>query len=272
MAISPSLQIRPRFLLRVIVVAVMLVAVAMSIAKLTASDRSSMIIAWGQLVSSYPAQPPGNSIQAVIHSQELGFDGIELDVQISKDGHAVLMHDDTLDRTTDGSGLVSNYTLAELRKFSLGKWQRKDVTISTLTEVLDGYDPGVVLIDWRPPAGYEKELAQAVKGHRVIVLAHSRKRALLIKKETSDAKVFLKSYEPIAKINVAEAQGLDGLIVDGSNGIPSAFLTRVRREDLALATFVHEENMGRWHLWKQQWQGVDFILTRRPDWAHSFPL
>lgn len=48
---------------------------------------------------------------------EAGCDGIELDVHLSKDGELVIIHDEELDRTTDGTGLVGSYTLAELKSF-----------------------------------------------------------------------------------------------------------------------------------------------------------
>src|SRR5437867_12978157 len=48
--------------------------------------------------------------------------GFELDVRRSRDGHLVVMHDATVDRTTDGKGKVSDLTLAEIRKLDAGRW------------------------------------------------------------------------------------------------------------------------------------------------------
>lgn len=62
---------------------------------------------------------PENSISAITHAIDLGVDMVELDVKISKDGIPVLMHDGTIDRTTNGSGKVEDYTLTELLTFSL---------------------------------------------------------------------------------------------------------------------------------------------------------
>ena len=47
-------------------------------------------------------------------------DGIELDIQMTKDGELVIMHDETLDRTTNGSGYLKDYTLEELKTLSVG--------------------------------------------------------------------------------------------------------------------------------------------------------
>lgn len=69
-----------------------------------------------------------------------GADAVELDVQMSKDGHAVVMHDDTVDRTTDGSGLVADMTLAELKKITVsGGGCEESQGIPLLTEVLQEF-------------------------------------------------------------------------------------------------------------------------------------
>lgn len=53
---------------------------------------------------------PENTMAAFDHAVTLGVDAIELDVHLSRDGHAVVIHDPTLDRTTEGSGAVADYT------------------------------------------------------------------------------------------------------------------------------------------------------------------
>ncbi|RPF52247.1 glycerophosphodiester phosphodiesterase [Aquisalibacillus elongatus] len=63
---------------------------------------------------------PGNSMTAIEKSSELGVDMIEVDIHITKDGHLVLMHDPSVDRTTDGSGLVSEFTLEEFQMLDAG--------------------------------------------------------------------------------------------------------------------------------------------------------
>ena len=60
-----------------------------------------------------------NSIQAFQDCINEGLDGIEVDLQMTKDSVLVIMHDETLDRTTTGSGKVSDYTIDELRKLRL---------------------------------------------------------------------------------------------------------------------------------------------------------
>lgn len=62
---------------------------------------------------------PENSLQAFQNCIDMGVDMIELDLKKTKDGVLVLMHDNTIDRTTDGHGKPSDYTWAELQKFHL---------------------------------------------------------------------------------------------------------------------------------------------------------
>ena len=63
-----------------------------------------------------PATPRRKTpLPAFARAVEQGADGIELDVHLSRDGELVVIHDETLDRTTDGAGWVKDRTLAELR-------------------------------------------------------------------------------------------------------------------------------------------------------------
>lgn len=66
---------------------------------------------------------PENTIPAFLEAIRVGAHMIELDVQFSKDSALVLMHDATVDRTTDGSGAVDELTLSELRKLDAGSWK-----------------------------------------------------------------------------------------------------------------------------------------------------
>ena len=63
---------------------------------------------------------PENTLLGFRHALELGVDGIELDVQLTKDGELVVIHDEKIDRTTDGTGYVKDYNLNELKQFSAG--------------------------------------------------------------------------------------------------------------------------------------------------------
>lgn len=64
---------------------------------------------------------PENTMLAFRKAYEAGADGIELDVQLTKDGVVVVIHDELLDRTTDGTGFVRDYTCEELKRFNASK-------------------------------------------------------------------------------------------------------------------------------------------------------
>src|SRR5687767_4232507 len=66
------------------------------------------------------AHRPENTFAAFARALELGAELVEMDVQITKDGAVVVMHDPTVDRTTDGRGRLRDMTLREVRKLSAG--------------------------------------------------------------------------------------------------------------------------------------------------------
>jgi glycerophosphoryl diester phosphodiesterase len=82
----------------------------------------------GGIVKGYPE----NTIAAYRRAVSLGVHAIEIDLRGTSDGEIVIMHDETLDRTTNGKGKVSDHTLAELRKLDAGEGER----IPTYEEVL----------------------------------------------------------------------------------------------------------------------------------------
>ena len=87
----------------------------------------------------YSGQYPENTASAFEAAIEAGADMIELDVCMTKDRVPVVIHDQTLERTTDGYGLVSEFTLPELKKLDAGSWSSPEFigeSIPTLEEVL----------------------------------------------------------------------------------------------------------------------------------------
>jgi glycerophosphoryl diester phosphodiesterase len=69
-----------------------------------------------------PSAAPENTLPAFEAALRSGAQVLELDVQQTADGHAVLFHDDVLDRTSDGTGPVGEHTLAELKDLDAGSW------------------------------------------------------------------------------------------------------------------------------------------------------
>jgi len=76
---------------------------------------------------------PENTLRSFRAAEHAGHDQIELDLHLSKDGALIVMHDAAVDRTTDGSGLVRDLTLAEIRGLDAGLGER----VPVFEEVLD---------------------------------------------------------------------------------------------------------------------------------------
>lgn len=96
------------------------------------------------------AYAPENTIAAFRLAHELGADGIELDVQLTRDKIPVVLHDDTVERTTNGKGRVCDLTVAEIARLDAGTWKTEDYrgeSVPTLARVFDE------LSDWLRPVG-----------------------------------------------------------------------------------------------------------------------
>lgn len=94
---------------------------------------------WVVAHRGYRAKYPENTTVAFEAAISVEADMIELDVCLSRDRIPVVIHDKTLDRTTNGKGLVSEHTLSELKELDAGSWfstEFKDETIPTLEEAL----------------------------------------------------------------------------------------------------------------------------------------
>ena len=92
---------------------------------------------------------PENTLIAFEKAAQLqGLAGIELDIQLTKDGQIVVIHDEKVDRTTDGSGWVRDYTLAELKRLKIDAGCYPHQVIPTMEEVFE-------LLEERLKAGAE---------------------------------------------------------------------------------------------------------------------
>jgi len=83
---------------------------------------------------------PENTLPAFQQALQKGADGVELDAKLTADGHVIVIHDSTVDRTTDGKGRVASFTLDAIRKLDAGKWFDEKFTgtkIPLLEEVFE---------------------------------------------------------------------------------------------------------------------------------------
>ena len=87
---------------------------------------------------------PENTITSFEKAMKIpGLTGIELDIQLTKDGEIVVIHDERVDRTTDGIGFVRNYTLKELKTLHIHTGKEEPEHIPTMKEVLDLLGPSL---------------------------------------------------------------------------------------------------------------------------------
>ncbi len=118
---------------------------------------------------------PENTLSAFRLAMQNGAEGVELDTKLTADGFVVIMHDQTLDRTTNGKGSISRYTLNELRALDAGSHfspQFKDERIPTLEEVFDAVGPnGIIDIELTnyasPGDALPVKVAELIKAHHV---------------------------------------------------------------------------------------------------------
>ena len=92
----------------------------------------------------YSAKYPENTMAAFKAALKFNVDGIELDVHETKDGALVVIHDEKVNRTTNGKGYVKDYTLKQIKELDAGSWFNKNFKgekIPTLKEVLQLVKP-----------------------------------------------------------------------------------------------------------------------------------
>lgn len=154
---------------------------------------------------------PENTITAFKEAVRLGVDGIELDIQLTKDGELVVIHDYTLDRTTDGTGKILDYTVEELKAFDAGSKFSPEFageTIPTFREVLALLqDTNIELnIEIKKPVkedtGIEEKMIQELEkyqySNRSIISSFnhdSLKRVISINKDLECAILYMKKFE-----------------------------------------------------------------------------
>lgn len=130
------------------------------------------------------AHAPENTLESLRQAVALGVDAIEFDLRVSRDGALVVIHDETLDRTTDGSGPVALRTVSELRSLDAGArftpdegrtfpWRGRGARVSTFDEIIESL-PGEL------PCIIELKTAAATELLRVAVRRHDIARRIIV--------------------------------------------------------------------------------------------
>ncbi len=105
---------------------------------------------------------PENTLQSILKAFDLGLSFVEIDVKISKDRVPILLHDDTFDRTTNGSGLAIDYDYENIKKLDAGKFFYKkntNIFVPKLEDVLNLCTNNNINlnIELKPNKNFEKE-------------------------------------------------------------------------------------------------------------------
>jgi glycerophosphoryl diester phosphodiesterase len=153
---------------------------------------------------------PENTLAAFRHAVDLGVDMIELDVQLTRGGDVVVIHDLTLDRTTTGRGAVRDSSLAEIRRLDAGAWfgaAFRGERVPTLAEVLAAV-PVAVNVELKPHGDDGLE----IRALAVVEAAHATDRVVFSSFDTG-ALERLRLASPGAAIAVLwQAEPLEGAL------------------------------------------------------------
>lgn len=220
---------------------------------------------------------PENTLEAFALAGEQGAQGIELDVQLTKDGEVVVIHDETIDRVSTGKGAVRDYTLEELRRFSFHnhKKEYEGVQIPTLREVLEQVKPGGMEVNielktgiyWYP--GLEEKTVELVKAagmeNRVIYSSfnhYSVQKILELDAEAETA--YLYSDVLLNVENYAKNTGVCGLHPAVYHLKMADFLESYQRSGLKVRVWtVNDEADMRQFIEKD----LEAVITNYPDRA-----
>lgn len=220
---------------------------------------------------------PENTLEAFALAGEQGAQGIELDVQLTKDGEVVVIHDETIDRVSTGKGAVRDYTLEELRRFSFHnhKKEYEGVQIPTLREVLEQVKPGGMEVNielktgiyWYP--GLEEKTVELVKAagmeNRVIYSSfnhYSVQKILELDGEAETA--YLYSDVLLNVENYAKNTGVCGLHPAVYHLKMADFLESYRKSGLKVRVWtVNDEADMRQFIEKD----LEAVITNYPDRA-----
>ena len=220
---------------------------------------------------------PENTLEAFALAITQGADGIELDVQLTKDGIPVVIHDETIDRVTEKKGWVKDYTLEELRAFNYNrtKPEYKHADIPTMREVFELLKPTGLFINIEIKTGvvfYEKieEKILALTKEmgmedRVCYSSFNHYTVTRIHELKPDAEVgFLYADGPIDMPSYGVKHGVNALHPALYNLQYDGFVKECKEKGLKLNVWTVNE---RPYMEMCCQYGVDAIITNYPDIA-----
>ena len=215
---------------------------------------------------------PENTIAAFELALEQGADALEMDVHLSKDGHPVVIHDFTLDRTTDGVGPVNERTVRELKRLDGGGWRGRSFRgqrLQTLQEVLERFrDRTRFWIELKGGSelypGIEERVVSILEVYEVLdrALVQSFDHAALARIRTLNREVMLGALIAQPPLDpVAWAPAGAAALCPGVHLVTAEAVAAMRGAGLACHVWTVNEpaQMDRLVRW-----GVSGIITDRP--------
>lgn len=179
---------------------------------------------------------PENTLPAIDSALAAGADYIEIDVQLSKDQQVIVMHDETVDRTTNGSGRVSRLNFAEIQELDAGSWFTDEFTgakVPSLGEVIRHVDGRAkLLIEIKKKRGSNEGIEE-----EVIALIREYNAASWCEVQSFNDKVL-----EIIHANAPEI-ALHKLVVLKYRFIPYVFDGHITRFSIEKYSFVKSVNM-----------------------------
>ncbi|HDR7848945.1 glycerophosphodiester phosphodiesterase [Bacillus toyonensis] len=235
------------------------------------------------------AYAPEHTIAAYKLGQQLKGDYIEIDLQMTKDGHLVAMHDETVNRTTNGKGLVKEHTLEEMKQLNVGsffnekypnlaKKEFENAKVPKLKEIIEMFGHNAnYYIETKSPdeyPGMEEKLLEIIKYYQISdkVIIQSFSEESLQKIHSLHANiplVQLLSYQKSVQLNELEIEKYKAYCIGlGMNYkyIDSAYVKKIKKHGLEVHPFTvdNEKDMKKLLSW-----GVDGMFTNYPDRLHS---
>ncbi|UOE53229.1 glycerophosphodiester phosphodiesterase [Cytobacillus oceanisediminis] len=236
------------------------------------------------------AYAPEHTIASYDMGEKMHGDYIEIDLQMTKDGHLIAMHDVTLDRTTNGTGPVKDYTLEEIKQLDAGSWfnekypyaskvEYEDLKMPTLEEVFKKFGKNnSYYIETKSPdvyPGMEKELLRLVDKYNInknkLLVQSFSPQSLKVMNELDPSikLVQLISYKANAEITDAEIKEIKQYAMGiGPNHtyLNEGYVQKVVNSGLELHPYTvnDKERMKQLINW-----GVTGMFTNHPDLLHE---
>lgn len=225
------------------------------------------------------AYAPENTLEAFQLAVDMGADGVELDIQLTKDGEIVVIHDETIDRTSDGKGWVKDMTLEELRRFNYNKThpQTEHADIPTMREVFTLLKPTDLFINIEIKTGVvfyeqieEKILALTKEmgmEERVCYSSFNHYTVTKIHRLDPSTQVgFLYADGPIDMPSYGLKHGVNALHPALYNLQFEGFVEECKKHGLKLHVWTVNEKE---HIQMCRDMGMDAIITNYPDVARK---